>query len=204
MAVVRRDRGGGGGRGHRKDQWWRKETWLGVVNTHHNIEMVYYGSVLPKPVYHQTSVWEHRGSQFGCRQSCYGKKCLSRLTKLWASILYLTTLSGWYLHNQPHVSQVTDKGDSVLNKSLLSFPEWITFENQGSTIILSTNVNPINSIKTERLGKKVLLRILRLTRSHLRPGQIFVNTPVGPHGSGTLKRFLQNSIKHIASVHLTN
>ena len=85
-----------------------------------------------------------------------------------------------------------------------SFPEWITFENQGSTIILSTNVNPINSIKTERLGKKVLLRILRLTSSHLRPGQIFVNTPVGPHRSGTLKRFLQNSIKHIDSVHLTN
>ena len=47
--------------------------------------------------------------QFGSRPSCSWEKCLSCLTKLRVLILYLTTLSCWYLCDQSCLSQATKK-----------------------------------------------------------------------------------------------
>ena len=41
---------GRGRKGGKGDQWWQEETWLGVVNTQYNIQMVCYRIVHLKPM----------------------------------------------------------------------------------------------------------------------------------------------------------
>lgn len=72
-------------------------------------------------------------------------KCLSCLTKLWVSVLYLTTLSCWYLCDQPCISGHKE-GDLVfLNKSFLKqLSRWIKFKNWGFSTVTGYSILWVN------------------------------------------------------------
>ena len=74
--------------------------------------------------------------QFSSQPSCSQEKCLGCLTKLQVSILYLTTLSRWYLYDQSRISKVTKDlvFEQIASQTVFQNELWIKFENWGSTV----------------------------------------------------------------------